>query len=487
MKYFLFPVIILLQSFSIAIAANDTIINPRYNVIQNSESLSTAMNKLKGIKNNSDSDFVVVHFGDSHIEGDFLTGVIRKNLQEVFGSGGEGILFPYDVCKGGYGPKSLTTVISGNWDCASIRKNPNNYPVGITGHTLVTTDKNATIIFIYDPKNEVQYGADKIIERVTIWHSDKNFRLRMVRTGSAEKIYFDSVQQGNGLYRTIITNYKIGTPIKLKFDSTDANAIFNFHGISFENPSKYGLQYNRCGAVGATFLELVDNQEFTLAQLKKIKPDLLIFSYGSNESYDTNFKIDDYYKRVTQFIQRIKTEFPGINIIFTDTPDTRSAGRFPVNTIPINEKLKLIATENGAGFWDLNTIMGGNNSMIYWLNNGLAGKDKLHFTRVGYELQANLFSLAFLKTYSEKYDNSIQSVCDSLQLKINTQLEKLRSSSSTSNQGSTSGVQVHYVQKNESLSIIAKNYGVTTQQLCDWNGLTAKSVLKVGQKIVIKK
>ena len=162
MKYFFLTIIFSLQSFSMVVAANDTIINPRYDSIQNSGNLDAIMNRLKNEKNNSDSGFVVAHFGDSHIEGDFLTSVIRKNLQGVFRSAGEGVLFPYSVCKGGYGPKSLSTTISGNWNCASIVKNPEKYPIGMTGHTLVTTDKKATISFVYNPTTEVPCGKNNI-------------------------------------------------------------------------------------------------------------------------------------------------------------------------------------------------------------------------------------------------------------------------------------------------------------------------------------
>jgi LysM repeat protein len=321
-----------------------------------------------------------------------------------------------------------------------------------------------------------------------------------VKNGSADKIIQDTTANANGLYRTIITNYRIGTELKLQIDGSGSDTIFNFHGISFENPSLHGLQYNRCGVVGATFLQLVAQQDFTLAQLKETKPDLIIFSYGSNESYDKNFNIDDYYKRVSQFIIRIKNEIPGVNIIFTDTPDTRSRNRYPANTIPINEKLKLIATETGSGFWDLNTIMGGDNSMMYWLKNNLTRKDQLHFTKAGYELQGNLFSSAFLDVYNKNNNSeknqTVQRVCDSLHAQIETQLKDLTAkndsinsaaNNSTTNTSHPANTKVHAVQKNETLGSIAKKYGVSVKQLCEWNGLTEKSVLHIDQKIVIKK
>jgi LysM repeat protein len=483
---------ILLNSFSCVAAQEDTIINQRFNSIQNVETLEGAMNKLNRVATNSDSNFVVAHFGDSHIQGDNFSGVIRNNLQQAFGAGGEGILFPYSACKS-FGPKNLTTTISGIWNYATLLKNPEKYPIGVTGYTLVTTDKTAKISFVYSPANEVQYGNAKIFETVTIWHSSNNFRLMLVNNGSADAIYPDSIRSSNGLYRTIITNYRVGTELKLQFAAIGEATVFNFHGINFENPSQHGLQYSHLGVVGATFLQLIAQQEFTIAQLKEMKPDLLIFSYGSNESYVTGLDMDQYHKKVLAFIQRIKTEFPNTNIIFTNTPDTRSGNRIPPNTNTINEKLKLIATETNSAYWDLNTIMGGKNSIYYWLKNGLAGKDQLHFTRAGYRLQANLFSLAFLDNYNGKFASpKIQILCDSLHFVVYKQLQSLTSvpklsATDTTNSNQAQGEQTHIVKKGETLLIIARQHKVTVKQLCEWNGISEKTVLRVGQRIVIRK
>ena len=137
--------------------------------------------------------------------------------------------------------------------------------------------------------------------------------------------------------------------------------------------------------------------------------------------------------------------------------------------------------------------MGANNSMMYWLNNGLAAKDKLHFTKTGYVLQGNLFSLAFLQLFNNESKRSIQIVSDSLQTKINKQLDSLQSNDST---GSSTILNIerpilvsnfYLVKKNDTLSNIAVKFGVTVKQLCLWNKLTKNSVLQINQKILIKK
>jgi hypothetical protein len=64
-----------------------------------------------------------------------------------------------------------------------------------------------------------------------------------------------------------------------------------------------------------------------------------------------------------------------------------------------------LAKKYHCAVWDLHTIMGGLNSIVYWNLLGLAKKDKIHFTNQGYVLLGDLFFNAFLKAY----DNFIES------------------------------------------------------------------------------
>ncbi len=40
--------------------------------------------------------------------------------------------------------------------------------------------------------------------------------------------------------------------------------------------------------------------------------------------------------------------------------------------------------------------MGGENSIHEWYKKGLTGEDKLHFKRIGYEIQGELFAKALI-------------------------------------------------------------------------------------------
>jgi membrane-bound lytic murein transglycosylase D len=66
----------------------------------------------------------------------------------------------------------------------------------------------------------------------------------------------------------------------------------------------------------------------------------------------------------------------------------------------------------------------------------------------------------------------------------NTRTKLATSSSSASDAGDRPVT--HTVRKGDTLSAIARLYQVTVNQIATWNGLTARSLIKPGQKLTIR-
>lgn len=463
-------------------APGQTTIDTTLNVMTGSRFLSGSMSKLAALRKTSDKKFVVVHFGDSHIQGDNFSGAIRRNLQASFGDGGGGVLFPYSLCKS-FGPKSLISSSTGTWTWATVLKNPDKVNVGVTGYTLISQDSNATLSFTILSDNPISNGGD-----IAIWYGGANSSLLLNNTGAGLKLEYDTTDYGSDLRCAVIHNYLPGIKLNFRLKKTNRKSGFDFHfyGLSFGDGA--GLEYNRCGVVGATFLQLISEEDFAIQHLKALKPDMLFFSYGSNESYNAGLDMKQYSKSVSDFITRLKTEFPEVNIVITSPPDTRSANRFPINTQPITDSLRAICERQQCAFWDLHGIMGGNESIYFWLNNSLARKDKLHFTKAGYELQGDLFSEALYHTYLEQNPEEEIPVLKLISDRIATQLSSLTAGGAVPKTiVAASNEQEHIVKKGETLSIIARDNNVTVDQLCEWNNIRKTDVLKIGQKLKIKK
>ena len=64
-----------------------------FNRIFNGSGLDTFYQRLQQLKKTKNGLVSIVHIGDSHLESDHLTGVVRKGLQEFFGDAGKGASF----------------------------------------------------------------------------------------------------------------------------------------------------------------------------------------------------------------------------------------------------------------------------------------------------------------------------------------------------------------------------------------------------------
>ena len=71
------------------------------------------------------------------------------------------------------------------------------------------------------------------------------------------------------------------------------------------------------------------------------------------------------------------------------------------NALIVQQAFMEMAQDYGAAVWDQFDVMGGLKSMQAWEKAGLAQKDKIHFTRDGYQLMGDLLYNALITDYLE--------------------------------------------------------------------------------------
>jgi hypothetical protein len=490
-------------------------INPAKNKIEFSHHLADVHTKLYQLQHGRDSNFVVVHIGDSHIQLDHFSGAIRSNMHRVFGDCGEGILFPYSTCKS-FGPRNLESKAIGKWVCNTVCNNTLCDELGVTGYTLRTTDPASMLSFKYLTPGmmlDTPIVEPKSIRTVTIWHGSGDWPLEVDCQGCTMEVKTDNRFTPKGLSTTTVYNYVAGEELRLRIKpGADSSGQFRFHGISFDLPKPPGVQYHHCGVVGAQFPYFVKNAKLAIGQLTALKPDLVVFSYGSNESYMPNFDATQYTLGIEQVMKSLRQEVPGVNFLITTAPDTRAGNRNPPHTKAINDHLRKLAERAGAALWDLHAVMGGDNSIRYWVAHQLARTDKLHFTRAGYKLQGDLFALAFMESYNRQWEEKdlptdplIQEIA--LQVKqyglvgpyageaehylTPDQRQKIVDSAKPESKKPLEPFKArtvfHEVAKGETLYSIARRYEETVEQIRLWNGMDEAAILKAGSRIVVKR
>lgn len=342
---------------------------------------ATELNIVKLAKSQHDRPLRVVHIGDSHIQAGTLTQTLRNllstRLDEAAQS--EGMIFPYNVAKTN-SPSAYTFKADGHWTFDKITLNSQRINAGLAGIYLETTTPQATLTV-----NLTAYAAkNSSFDRVRIYYmaDPQSFTPQI-----ADTLILNSTQGLN--YHEFVLKSPQKT-LQITMSQTDkAQRHFHLTGIQLEN-SRSRLIYSALGVNGASaksYLRALD----LVPQLASLQPNLVIVSLGTNDAYNDGFSIKIVEEQLDQLVRSIRIAAPACPILLTIPPDHFWMQQHSnPNLLPVREAIIRIAHKHGCHTWDLFNIMGGPGSMLTWKNMGYSAPDMIHFSKAGYELQAEM-------------------------------------------------------------------------------------------------
>ena len=141
------------------------------------------------------------------------------------------------------------------------------------------------------------------------------------------------------------------------------------------------------GASG-TFFSQIDGK--LLKEIyRKIDVKMIVLQFGGNSvpSIYNEKSADKYVDQILSQIDYFHRLFPDLPILFIGPSDMGTRVKGEMGTYPylpyLVEQLKIRIPAHGAAFWNMYEVMGGENSMVAWVNKGWAGSDYVHFTPQG--------------------------------------------------------------------------------------------------------
>jgi len=420
------------------------------NNIYNAKALEDFFEKLQKNENNNNKKINIVHIGDSHIQGDLMTNEVRKNLQQKFGNAGRGLVFPYQLAKtnGSYNERFYSSRVWENYRNILPFK---NHPVGLSGIALWRDNDGFAVelnikdpaykfnsIYIITPQNQNMFSLATSSRTKTIQTTERKIITHKIKKGEAistiaEK-YNVSIAELKRENHLKSNNIRAGRTLKIVTNETRPKNITNSEFVSLDlesdsfshsyhsdeqlskiylipnkNAEKYelngivlekdapGIIYSGIGVNGAKYSDYNKYPMF-FEQLKALHPDLLVFSLGTNESYE-KLESGNYIKQLKEFISNIKAQ--GINVpIIVMTPPPSLLRKKPNFYIrDYSKDILEIAQTDDFAVWDLYNEFGGLDGIRKLKVQGLIGPDWVHYSKKGYEKQGNLFTEAFLKAY----------------------------------------------------------------------------------------
>jgi len=334
-------------------------------------------------------------FGDSFIDGDIFTAEVRKLLQEHFGGSGVGFV-PIASETSGF-RKTIRHSYSGIESFNIIQsKAGSGYAAG--GYYFKATGNSHVTYSGVD--NDPKLSALGNIQLFYSGPTSTNFSYSM--NGESGKLKADATSQ--------IKSLKIsgGNSKSVTFSFPESQST-KLYGTSFEGSNgvivdNFGLKSN--SGIALSKISSDNWQQFN--QLRDYK--LIVLQFGLNVLNSKTKNLDSYVKSMIDLVEGIKKNCPGASILILGIPDrsVKIDGEYQtMPTIPMMiEAQREIAKKTGVAFWDMFSGMGGENSMISYVQNkpALANKDYTHLTFEGGEKLAGVFSRTFIHHYNN-YSN----------------------------------------------------------------------------------
>lgn len=353
-----------------------------------SDDFFTLFWKLSDIKDGMDLKVNIMHIGGSHVQADIFSNRVRTNFSRNYApaTGSRGCLFPFATLKTN-APSTYRLRTTGTWQGARNISNKENFPLGIMGAAIKTSDPSATVsLQLNTGRDDVFYDFSKI----TI-------------LGSASSLDIIPVVECNGVEYTTEPDYTFSSySCTIPYPSTSCTV--RFKGLSYGNSfllrgvipesNKPGITYTAAGVNGASVPKWLGCTAF-LDELKVQTPDLVIFAIGINDASSLGFKPEVFKERYRQLIYRFKEANPGCCFIFITNNDCylnlSSSGKYiNPNTEEVRKAFFELAEETQGAVFDVYEIMGGKGSSNKWVREGLMNSDHVHFLRPGYNMLGDM-------------------------------------------------------------------------------------------------
>lgn len=346
----------------------------------------------------------IAYFGDSMIEGDLITQTFRDSLQKKFGGKGVGFVNITSVVSGFR--RTIKHTFSGNWDAYNITQPKKGKEYGLSGYVFSPTHnikaddttnafKNASWVAY----QSVAYNArlNKFDEAYLYY--GKTPKHASVQCEIDKNLSNFSLKGKNQVNELAVFKGKNVNNLTTKF-AVDSN--FNVYGMSFQSSSGVIVDnFSLRGNSGVSMSHIPGNvmREFN----SFMHYDLVILQFGTNIS-DTSIKDYGWYKKaMMSVVNQIKTNMPTADVLIVSAADRSYKEETDFTSIPSIPRLvnsqKQLAKENNIAFFNLYEAMGGYNSMITWVEKGLANKDYTHVNGSGANRISNMLYRQLMEQY----------------------------------------------------------------------------------------
>ena len=341
---------------------------------------------FKELENADKKRVRILHYGDSQLEEDRMTFIIRDTLQSMFGGDGQGMMparthNTFSIAGGASGSITRYMIFA-----PDKRSGGNKYgPFG----DFVRLYGSVRLNYRQSKREDVKR---RLFNEVTVVAGNTSGKGLAVTLGDST-IRFNA---GESLVRAVFSVPDSSDKVSISISGNG-----DLYGVLMDN--KTGVAVDNIpmrGCSGTIFTAMNADQLRSYYEQENVR--LIFLQYGGNSvPVISNTKhVSNYCNTIRKQINYIQGLAPNAKIVFIGPSDMYSRTR-PM--IPhLVDSLKSTANSCGAAYWDIYGAMGGKYSMSKWVSKGMAASDYIHFSSKGSKLMASNIADSF-KLYYEYY------------------------------------------------------------------------------------
>jgi lysophospholipase L1-like esterase len=341
----------------------------------------------------------ILHYGDSVITSDYISGSLRRRFQDRFGDAGHGFLLTAKAWEW-YFHNDVSHYASEGWNSSRVSGPFNKEAAYGLGGAVFRGSPGATATFGTTTRGD--YGRKLGVVDVYYEALESGGDFELKSPGQEAQVVHtkdDHAHSAKATYRIPDGETKVTLRVLGKGE-------VRVYGASLER-DRPGVVYDALGALGARakMWEPVAEEHWR-QQLTLREPHLVVLQFGTNESEDGSVA-KDYEASLTALVEKLKRAAPKASVLIASPLDraereggrTRSV-RALVKIVEIQER---VAKATKVAFYNSWKAMGGEGSMGKWLNHKpqLCSGDLTHPTPAGAEVMGDLMYRAILDAYEE--------------------------------------------------------------------------------------
>lgn len=331
----------------------------------------------------------ILFYGDSHVASDFMTGRLRDALQARFGDAGPGFVIAGKPWRSHRHERFASIDAEGlTANRIKARLGPDETArLGLAGVALLADDRGA----------RVRLSTRTLKDRPPEKLRGELFYLRQPH-GGAIRIEIDGKRVASvrtrgsreraGYHHFALPSHTAHHDIELRAAS---DGPVTWYGVALEEEGP-GVVLDTLGIPGARArAQLSWNGSLLRDHLRRRAPDLVVLAYGTNEAGDAEEPLSTYASQLSEVVRRMREATKDASCLLIGPSDrverVRAGGyRSLPRTADLIAVQRQVAREQGCGYFDLVSAMGGPLSIVRWASAhpAFGAEDMVHLTRRGY-------------------------------------------------------------------------------------------------------